>query len=290
MFSVLALRSIAVAYLSFFNNTKLLYQRVKTENSKSLVLNAHSHVTYEVLYIIKGDVSLVSEGIRYRLLKNDLILIPSKNFHRVVFESDCEYERCNLALTSAIAKITKFQLANTTKGTILFRFQNNNEIANAFQKLDYYSKALSEEAFFDVAQSILKELFYFLSLNQQYIKKPEETHYSPLLVSILNYINENLFKIKHVTDISSSLYISYSYLIKIFKKQFNSSPKKYIMEKRLLAAHKMIAKGEKPSTVYEIVGFESYNVFYRSYCAYFGFMPSKQESSNSIENASTHLL
>ncbi len=279
-----------MAYLSFFNNTKLLYQHLKTEHSNTLALNAHSHVTYEVLYVVKGDVSLYSEDMHYRLLKNDLLLIPSKNFHRLEFESNCEYERYNLALTSAIAKSVKFQLANTTKGTILFRFPNSNEISNAFKKLDYYSKALSEEAFFDVAQSILKELFYFLSLNQQYVKNPEETHYSPLLVSILNYINENLFTIKHVTDISSDLYISYSYLIKIFKKQFNSSPKKYIMEKRLLAAHKMIAKGEKPSSVYSLVGFESYNVFYRCYCSYFGYKPSQQNSFNSIENTSSHLL
>ena len=279
-----------MTYLSFFNNTKMLYQHIKTENSKSLVLNAHSHVTYEILYIVKGDLSLVSEGIRYRLLKNDLILIPSKNFHRIIFESDCEYERCNLALTSAVAKNSKFQLANATKGTVLFRFQNNNEIERFFQKLDYYSKTLSEEAFFDVAQALLKELFYYLSLNRQYVKTPEETHYSPLLISILNYINENLFKIKHVTDISSNLYISYSYLIKIFKKQFNSSPKKYIMEKRLLEANKMIAKGEKPSAVYELVGFESYNVFYRSYCAYFGYTPSKREASNHVEDMSSHVL
>ena len=268
----------------------MLYQHIKSENSSSLNLNAHSHITYEILYIIKGDVSLISEGRRYRLLKNDLILIPSRNFHRIVFESDCEYDRCNLALTSSIAKSVRFPLANSSKDTILFRLQNNNEIADAFQKLDYFCKNLPEDAFFDVAQAIIKQLFYFLNLNQQYIRAPEETHYSPLLVSVLNYINENLFTIKHVTDISSSLYISYSYLIKLFKKQFNSSPKKYIMEKRLLAAHKMIAKGQKPSAVYEIVGFESYNVFYRSYCAYFGYMPSKQEVSSTIEDVSSHIL
>ena len=279
-----------MSYISIFNNNKLLYQHIKTENSSSLDLNAHSHVTYEILYILKGDVSLISEGRRYRLLKNDLILIPSRNFHRIVFESDCEYDRCNLALTSSVAKSVRFSLANPSKETVLFRLSNANEIDDTFQKLDYYCKHLSEDAFFDVAQALIKQLFYFLNLNQQYVRQPEDTHYSPLLISVLNYINENLFTIKHVTDISSALYISYSHLIKLFKKQFNSSPKKYIMEKRLLATHKMISKGEKPSAVYEKIGFESYNVFYRSYCAYFGYTPSKQESSSKIEDVSTLIL
>lgn len=279
-----------MSYISIFNNNKLLYQHIKTEHSHSLVLNAHSHVTCEILYIIKGNVSLISEGITYRLLKDDLLLIPSRNFHRIFFESDCEYDRCNLALTSSVAKNVKFSLANSSKETVLFRLQNRNEIAEVFQKLDYYSNTLSGDSFFDVSQAILKELFYFLSLNQQFIKKPEETHYSPLLISVLNHISENLFTIERITDISSSLYISYTYLIKLFKKQFNSSPKKYITEKRLLAAHKMIAKGEKPSSVYEIVGFKSYNVFYRSYCSYFGYTPSKQVSSNDIKQMSSHIL
>ena len=265
-----------MSYISIFNNNKLLYQHIKTENSSSLDLNAHSHVTYEILYILKGDVSLISEGRRYRLLKNDLILIPSRNFHRIVFESDCEYDRCNLALTSSVAKSVRFSLANPSKETVLFRLSNANEIDDTFQKLDYYCKHLSEDAFFDVAQALIKQLFYFLNLNQQYVRQPEDTHYSPLLISVLNYINENLFTIKSLKEISDRLFITEAYLFKLFKNQLKISPKKYINSKRLLHAQKLIRRGKKPTDIYSECGFDTYVGFYKQYVKHFGFAPSKE--------------
>ena len=272
-------------YLSRFQNEKLLYQHILDENSnKSLNYKAHSHSTYEILFVVNGNVSFVSEGIKYKLLRHDLLLVPPNTFHSIQIESDKNYERFSLAFTPAIAKSIRFSLANETSNTILYRLKKTNEIENIFQKLEYYTSVLSKDAFFDVCQALLKDLCYYLSTNKQHITFSQDTQYSPLLVNILNYINENLFTIKHMTDITSALFISYSYLIKLFRNQFNTSPKKYIMEKRLIEAQKLISQGEKPSVVYEKCGFESYNVFYRSYCAYFGYPPSKQSAHNVIQD------
>ena len=272
-------------YLSRFQNEKLLYQHVLDENSTSeLNYKAHSHSTYEILFIVNGNVSFVSEGVKYKLLKHDLLLIPPNNFHNIQIESKRDYERFSLAFTPSIAKNIRFSLANETRSTILYRLKKTNELENTFQKLEYYTSVLTDDAFFDVSPALLKDLCYYLSTNKQHITFSQDTHYSPLLVNILNYINENLFTIKHVTEINSALFISYSYLIKLFKNQFNTSPKKYIMEKRLIEAQKLISQGEKPSVVFEKCGFESYNVFYRSYCSYFGYPPSQQTAHNVIQD------
>lgn len=270
-------------YLSLYNNEKMLFQHILNETPKDIAYKAHSHSTYEILFVVKGNVSFVSEGARYQLLKNDILLIPPNTFHNIQIDDPSAYERYSFTFTSSIAKNARFHLANDTNNTVLYRLKKTSELESIFQKLDYYYNVLTKDAFFDVAQALLKDLCYFLSTNQKYIKFSQDTQYSPLLASVLNYINENLFTIKHITDINSALFISYSYLIKLFKNQFNTSPKKYIMEKRLIEAQKLISQGEKPSVVYEKCGFESYNVFYRGYTSYFGYAPSKQSAHNIIQ-------
>lgn len=269
---------------SFYHEVNSLgkNENIEEKSVKAFHYKTHSRSSYEILFVLDGVVSFVSEGIKYKLLKHDLLLVPPNTFYSIRAENEEDYDWFGLAFTPSVARNIRFSLANETSNAILYRLKKTNEVESVFQKLEYYAPMLNRDSFFDVCQALLKDLCYFLSTNKQHITFSQDTQYSPILLNVLNYINKNLFTIKRVTEISSALYISYSYLIKMFKNQFNISPKKYIMEKRLIEAQKLIAQGEKPSVVYEKCGFESYNIFYRSYCSYFGYTPSKQNIHNII--------
>ena len=92
-------------------------------------------------------------------------------------------------------------------------------------------------------------------------------------------INSDLFKINSIGEIASKLFVSETYLYKIFKKELKVTPKQYINEKKLLAAQNMILLGRKPTRVYKICGFADYSSFYRNYLKYFKTPPS----NNGIE-------
>ena len=95
----------------------------------------------------------------------------------------------------------------------------------------------------------------------------------------MQYINEHLFTLKNIDEIADALFITKSYLFYLFKTHIKTSPKRYIMEKRLLAAHEMITQGAKPTHVYEKVGFNDYTSFYRNNTKFFNIPPSEISSN-----------
>ena len=274
-------------YITQFYSDELYFHHSVISTPKKDMFKSHSHANYELLFFVCGAAKFVSESNSFNLKKNDLILIPSNKYHRIVFnEQEAEYERFSLAFSSAFAKQIRFSLGCPSKTVRLVRIKDSTILVSLFNKLDFYCKQFSEnepEKFLDVSSAILKELFYFIKTRENEIEE-QKNNFSPLLISVLNYIDEHLFEIKHVTEINQAHYISYPYLIKLFKNQFNTTPKKYLMEKRLIEAQRMIAKGALPTHIYDQCGFENYNVFYRSYQSYFGHTPSQFKTNASLKS------
>jgi AraC-like DNA-binding protein len=66
-----------------------------------------------------------------------------------------------------------------------------------------------------------------------------------------------------------------------FQKTFNSSPQKWLLEKRLKQAHYLISEqGHKPSDAYLEVGFENLSHFTSAFKQYFGYTPSATPMSH----------
>ena len=96
-----------------------------------------------------------------------------------------------------------------------------------------------------------------------------------MLSDALSYIADNLFTIDSVGAIADALHVTESYLFRLFREELNTSPKKYVTDKRLLAAQAMLRLGQRPSEVYAECGFSDYTSFFRSYKRFFGIAPSK---------------
>jgi AraC-like DNA-binding protein len=107
-------------------------------------------------------------------------------------------------------------------------------------------------------------------------RQREEEALSPLLTRALDYMNRNLFTIQSVDEVARALFVSPSYLYAQFRSCLHQSPKKYIQDKRLLAAQRMLRAGGKPAAVSRECGFREYTTFYRGYTALFGHSPSAE--------------
>lgn len=61
-----------------------------------------------------------------------------------------------------------------------------------------------------------------------------------------------------------------------FKKAFNSSPQKWIIQKRLELAHYQLSeKGRKPKDLYLEIGFENLSHFSFAFKKHFGYAPTE---------------
>ena len=146
-----------------------------------------------------------------------------------------------------------------------------------FRRCDLYRQGCTEEDFTRLLPHLLSELFFSLRTFSGDGPTAEGARLSPVISEFLRYINQNLCSSLDVGQIADSLYVSESYLFRLFKKELHQTPLKYIREKRLMMAKKMLSEGERPTVVCTRCGFSDYTTFYRNYVAFFGCSPSERE-------------
>ena len=257
---------------------KLFYKHVVSESPKREDHCLHTHNVYELLYIVNGDATHVIEDRKYKLKKGDLILIRPLHYHYIQIDSAHNYERYNILFDPAKHGVGGVE--RLPDGFEITNLQGNKAAEEIFHKFDFYANNCSYDTFLKFIPPMLTELFYNLSIFPQ---EPGEENFtsSPIITEALRYINENLFTVQSVEEISRHLFVSESYLFRLFKSELRQTPKKYIMDKRLLCAQKRIAEGEKPINVSDSCGFGDYTTFYRNYTAFFGHSPSDEKRMSS---------
>lgn len=262
-------------------NTSLHYDHllIQTPYNKPELFMMHSHNTYELLYFEKGEATYVIENRKYRLHKNDLVFIRPLKYHYIEITSNSEYARYNVTFApSFLEGNTDISIPNALE---VVNCPQNGILSELFKRMDYYRSAFNETAFYNLLPSLLTELLYNLSLSVDNAKNaPFQT--STFLTEALEYINDNLFTIKTIKEVSEHFFVSEQYFFKQFQTQLKITPKKYINDKRLLHAQQMIQQGKKPIEVFEQCGFESYAGFYKQYVKTFGRSPSKEKQTQTI--------
>jgi AraC-like DNA-binding protein len=199
------------------------------------------------------------------------VLVHPSKYHYLERLSTEPYERYNIQF---IPQQHRINVSAVPKELEVISLLNCPIAAALFPKMDYYKRELDPETFEKLLQQLLVELFINLQLVSD-ARKQEEASLSPILKGALEYINDNLYTISDVEEVASALYISTSYLFYLFRTSLHQTPKKYITDKRLLAAQRRIGRGMNPTAVYKECGFREYTTFFRSYCAFFGHPPSQ---------------
>ena len=231
----------------------------------------HTHNVFELIYFLSGDATHVIEDRKYKLKKGDLVLIRPLQYHFIQIDSPVAYERYNVLFDPEKHGVESVSLIPPELEVI--NLGANDVAGEIFRKCDLYKKSLSPQHFASLLPHLLSELFYSLSI---YSAAPYEQSatLSVLVSGALRYINEHLFSIGEIGEVARALFVSESYLFRRFKAELHQTPKKYIMDKRLLIAQSRIVAGEKPTAVCEACGFDDYTTFYRNYVAFFGHSPS----------------
>ena len=234
----------------------------------------HSHNLYELLYILNGDVTNVIEDRKHKLKKGDLVLIRPSKYHFIQIDSDVDYDRYDILFDEKAFDIDV--ISKIPEGIEVINLSKNTIAKDIFQKMDYYDSRLKKEEFASVLSLLIKELFWNLGIECKGIEN-DYSVVNPLLSEALKYINDNLFTLRSIEEIASSLFITESYLFQLFQRELKNSPKRYINAKRLLHAQNLLQIGKKASKIYSDCGFGDYTSFYRSYVKFFGHPPSFDE-------------
>lgn len=250
-----------------------IFNHLIYDNATDKYFAKHSHALYEMVYIKKGEVDYIIEDRFYRAKSHSLIFIKPYTYHYFKIISHNDYEKIGILFSPSYLKIDCSIINDKIE---LLNLNNYPIIDSIFQKLDFYQSNFPQKTFLELYFLLIKEIIFNLSLVKKVSILPQ--YHTPILSPILEYINNNLFSINRLEDISQALNISTSYLKAVFKNELKIQPKKYINEKKLLNARQLILSGKKASMVCDLCGFQNYSTFYRQYHNYFGISPSEDIS------------
>lgn len=234
----------------------------------------HTHNRYELLYILSGDVTHVIEDRKYKLKKDDLVIIKPNDYHYIRIDSPVDYERYDLLFDPELLGVKNVGLL--PQDTEVINCRHRPIITDMYKKIDYYINLVGDEEFKDIMSILIKELFYNLSFASVTENRPENIN--PIVSKALAEINSGLYTVKGIDEIAKKLYVTESYLYRIFKRELKTTPLKYITEKRLHTAQSLINQGKKPTHIYTECGFNDYTSFYRSFVKLFGYPPSGKKN------------
>lgn len=234
------------------------------------------HPYHEILLYIDGDVELLTTNGRQDLKNSSIVIIPEETYHFLNSKSPLGFTRLKIRFPKNFLEDTPL-----TKIMSCFKIVDDfsEEIAHLFHKLCHIVKSSEKNAAF-YAYSTFLMLIAELDVYDLDSGKEINTPKNNLIASITDHISQNLSKELDIKTLAEAMHISPSGITHLFKKEFGIPIHKYIIQKRLLHAKKLIAKGEQLSKIYADVGFKDYSSFYKAYINYFGYAPSRDKAKN----------
>ena len=234
----------------------------------------HTHEVCELLFFEKGNALYTVEGKTYSLSKNNLIITRPGDRHSIVPEKNSSYKRYDV-LFDEKTLFTSLESV-ISKDIDVINFDGNSTIIQLFKKMNFYCEHFEGDELRKILFNLVEEIFYNIKISES-VKDYSENQY---IKSALKYIDENLTENIDVTSMCRELFVSKSYLHKLFIRHMQITPKKYILSKRLNLAQRALRAGEKPTEIYSQCGFNDYSSFYRDYKKHFKTSPSNEINRN----------
>ena len=251
------------------------YRHHTTADPLNTKFARHAHKTYEIVYLVGGDISYVIENQRFRLTPGDIIMIPENRYHYAVVEGDVPYERAVIDFPATLADETLVQ--RVFSETRVYHTASLPHFADYYRRMDAYADIPNRGDRERIAVALLTELLCLLAGLSPMLAVPAGGRQDTTVDAVLRYIDENLTTIRSMDEICRALFISPSHLCKAFQEVLNTSPMKYLRRRRLHHAHDLLCSGERPTNLYLECGFRDYSSFYRAYREYFGISPAEQK-------------
>lgn len=216
----------------------------------------HVHNFYEILYIVKGNVTYNVESEKRKLNSGELVIISPGRYHFAEVCEDAPYERYTLKFPEEIVPAHVLKKL-TGKGTF---FDFKKEYASFFSNLDSYASTYSEEDAETLFCCDIVRLLIILCNEDSCSSEQND-----IIGRIVEYIDQNIYSPLSLDSISREFSFSKSYISNKFKKTMKIPIMQYVRYKKIIRAQQLIAGGEKKSYVCKKLGFDNYSTFYRNY-------------------------
>lgn len=236
----------------------------ESEVRQPVLWESHCHAQFEMILVGEGDITVTVEGKRYRLKKNQGVVIPPLLYHSVTANEEGIYRRITALFgIDAIPSVLQDEFANCEREAAV-------DCSHIDKLKDICQKDIP--AFYaPLLQSLMIEIFYDALRMPQ---TPAKIETDEFLQRAFQYIDLHLHEKILLDDLAQYTLRSKSSFCHLFEKKMNISPKQYILQKKFALASKLISEGTPPTVAAMKIGYDNYSNFYRLYRKRFESSPT----------------
>lgn len=226
----------------------------------------HNHPdTYELIFLLRGDVTFLAEGSSYDMHPYDLCLVRNNELHQIVHRSLNPYERIVVKIN-----INFFTENHCTELRQVFMDRKpgqqnlishniicDSQIPELFLKIDSYFEQENQIAGLCVLVEILSLLNKISGSREASVDSRKN------LNDIINYIHEHHMENISLDSIARNFFINKQYLCKVFKLATGLTVNQYINLQRYIHVESLIQEGLPKVKSIPEAGFGTYAAYYK---------------------------
>lgn len=258
-------------------------------SDETAISPADVHLYYELLYLISGNLEYKIEGITYKILPGDIILVNSNEIHILKIDLSAKYERMVLQFNKNLIPseyeffqelLEPFSYTNSIYRVMPSKIVEKFKVKDILDKIESYCQK-QPDFLPAVLLSCLYELLIELNAALNYIKFSEKTIYpqfteNSLMRKIFKYVENNLYESFDLDKMAKELFISKYYMCHLFKEWMGMSLKKYINFKKIVHSEHLLNQGMTPQEVCDKMGFAYYSSFFYNFKLYMKRAPTEK--------------
>lgn len=239
----------------------------KSSIDKAIIFGNHCHPQFELIGVLEGDIIVSYEDKKFQISSNQFIILPPFGYHTIISNKMESYQRIT----------AMFDVTAIPQAIQPYFLDAPNVITSSsihIESIKNICKKEQPELYAPLVQALMILIFYdsipLLSKGRNVAMLEQ----NEILQLAIFYIDQHLYERIKIEDIVNHISYSKSAIQNIFKKNLNTSPKQYILSKKLMLARKLICDGMSPTEASKKFGYNNYSDFYRMYVKYFHETPS----------------
>ena len=273
-----------ISYNNLFINPKrcrnfFLFQAGEDICATDTVIPPHQQASFEITYAVEGKGESYVNDEPVKIEKNDCFFSFPEETHCIRSDENDPLRFIFLA----------FYAKEKSQGNTLIKYIRENCAAPDARKYKIEKlhplcvsilRELNNEDMYSVRvlsfllEQILIECCRVISRKTKSVPSYDKTDASVLTHDIINYIDDNIFKIKKISDLEEVFFYNIKNLSKTFHGQAGITLNKYFVSKKMQTALKLLEKGKSVTEVSDELQYSSVHAFSRAYKNYFGVSPS----------------
>lgn len=248
--------------------------------AKDTIIPLHQQDYFEITYVVGGKGISYINDVPVEIQKNDCFFSFPNETHKIISDVQDPLRYIFLA----------FYAKQKTQGNTFINYIM--QVCQAPDNRKYHIESLhplclgilqelrnedmySERAIALLLEQILIECSRKISQKTQSIPQSAPTNAAVLTHDIITYIDQNIFKIKKISDLENVFFYNVNNLSKYFHSQMGITLNTYFISKKMEAALKLLQAGESVTEVSDKLQYSSIHAFSRAYKNYFNESPSK---------------